>query len=160
VVRRLLAALALVAFPFSAIAADNPDEACIRRLTNSERTQRGIPALTDNPGVDRIARRHAAEMAADRDTYHNTHLASDYNRELGGYKEGGENVGQGPDCETIHAAFMSSPGHKANILDRSYTQVGVGVRYDAEHTLYVVVDFFTPESKPRSKPTPSVKRCV
>ena len=38
----------------------------------------------------------------------------------------GENVGYGPDVATVHAAFMNSPAHKANILDRDYTEVGIG----------------------------------
>jgi len=38
----------------------------------------------------------------------------------------GENVGYGPDALTVHVAFMNSPAHRANILDRDYTEVGVG----------------------------------
>ena len=32
------------------------------------------------------------------------------------------NVGYGPDALTVHVAFMNSPAHKANILDRDYTE--------------------------------------
>jgi hypothetical protein len=38
----------------------------------------------------------------------------------------GENVGYGPDALAVHVAFMRSPGHRANILDRDYSEVGVG----------------------------------
>ena len=38
----------------------------------------------------------------------------------------GENVGYGPDAVRVHVAFMNSPAHKANILDRDYTEVGIG----------------------------------
>jgi peptidoglycan hydrolase-like protein with peptidoglycan-binding domain len=38
----------------------------------------------------------------------------------------GENVGYGPDALTVHAAFMNSAPHRANILDRDYTEVGIG----------------------------------
>lgn len=38
----------------------------------------------------------------------------------------GENVGYGPSLDRIHAAFMASAPHKANILGR-YDRVGVGV---------------------------------
>jgi hypothetical protein len=39
----------------------------------------------------------------------------------------GENVGYGPDWRTVETAFMNSPGHRANILDRDYSQIGIGV---------------------------------
>jgi uncharacterized protein YkwD len=38
----------------------------------------------------------------------------------------GENVGYGPSLDRIHAAFMASAPHKANILGR-YDRVGTGV---------------------------------
>ena len=38
----------------------------------------------------------------------------------------GENVGYGPSLDRIHAAFMASPPHKANILGK-YDRVGTGV---------------------------------
>jgi uncharacterized protein YkwD len=38
-----------------------------------------------------------------------------------------ENVIQGPSPEFMHAQFMKSPPHRANILDRDMDSVGVGV---------------------------------
>jgi len=38
----------------------------------------------------------------------------------------GENVGVGPTPQSIEAAFMASPPHRANILG-NYTHVGVGI---------------------------------
>jgi uncharacterized protein YkwD len=38
----------------------------------------------------------------------------------------GENVGYGPSLDRVHAGFMASPPHKANILGR-YDRVGTGI---------------------------------
>jgi len=77
-------------------------------------------------------------MAADHTIYHNNNLGN----EIGGnWTAAGENVGMGPSCQSIHDAFMSSPGHRANILDTDYNQVGVGVATDNDGTIYVTEDF-------------------
>jgi len=39
----------------------------------------------------------------------------------------GENVGRGPDVDSVHRAFMSSSTHRGNILNKTFTHVGVGV---------------------------------
>lgn len=36
----------------------------------------------------------------------------------------GENVGMGGNIAQIHAAYMNSPGHRANVLDPSFTEMG------------------------------------
>ena len=61
-------------------------------------------------------------MADRSKLYHNPGLTSDVNN----WRWVGENVGYGPDADTVHVAFMNSPAHKANILDRDYTEVGIG----------------------------------
>ncbi len=36
----------------------------------------------------------------------------------------GENVGMGGSIDQIHVAYMNSPGHRANILDPAFNQIG------------------------------------
>lgn len=82
--------------------------------------------------------------------YHNKNLAT----ELPPFKAAGENVGMGPDCDSIHTTFMASAGHKANILDADYTQMGVGV-YRNGDTIYVVEDFINlKDAAPSPRPRP------
>ena len=89
---------------------------------NQARTSRGIPRLTTRDSLVRVAREQAREMASRNRLYHNPDLATD----VSNYRWVGENVGYGPDALTVHVAFMRSPGHKANILERDYKEVGVG----------------------------------
>jgi cell division septation protein DedD len=113
-------------------------ENCFYQETNAERSSRGIPKLSLASDLTSIARKHSARMAADGTIYHNENLGNEIS---GNWYAAGENVGMGPDCKSIQDAFMSSPGHKSNILDRDYNQVGVGVAYDKDGTVYVTVDF-------------------
>ena len=40
----------------------------------------------------------------------------------------GENVGYGASVASVHAMLMRSPAHRANILNRRYDEIGLGVR--------------------------------
>jgi len=43
------------------------------------------------------------------------------------YKSAGENIAAGQSTpQQVVQAWMNSPGHRANILSRSYTRIGVG----------------------------------
>jgi uncharacterized protein YkwD len=90
---------------------------------NAARTTRDIPRLTVRNDLASVADAQARRMANRSVLYHNPHLASDVKN----WRWFGENVGYGPSARAIHRAFMRSAPHKANILDRHYTEVGIGV---------------------------------
>jgi hypothetical protein len=113
-------------------------ETCFYRAINRERSHVGRPGLVVKDDLTVIARRHSRRMANDHTIYHNNNLGNEI---PGKWYAAGENVGMGPDCQSIHDAFMASPGHRANILDRDYNQVGVGVALDEHGTVYVTEDF-------------------
>lgn len=89
---------------------------------NHARTSRGLPRLTPRASLVEVAREQARRMASQNRLYHNPNLTSDVTN----WRWVGENVGYGPDALTVHVAFMNSPGHRANILDHDYTEVGIG----------------------------------
>jgi len=89
---------------------------------NAARAAKGIPRLATRSHLVSVARQWAATMASQNKLYHNPQLTSDVNN----WRYVGENVGYGPDALTVHVAFMNSPAHRANVLDRDYTEVGVG----------------------------------
>lgn len=51
----------------------------------------------------------------------------------------GENVGYGPSIQSVHNAYMNSPGHRANILDSRYNYVGTGVAWSGSRVYTVQV---------------------
>lgn len=132
----MLAALIVVAV--SPAAALSSDESCFYNAINRERARVGRPRLELKSDLSYIARRHSRRMAADGTIYHNDNLGNEI---PGNWYAAGENVGMGPDCGSIHEAFMASPGHRSNILDRDYNQVGIGVAYDEDRTVYVTEVF-------------------
>jgi len=92
------------------------------RMLNHARTTHHLPRLSRHAALTSVARRQARRMADKGRLYHNPNLTSDVRN----WRWVGENVGYGPDSASVHAAFMASAPHRANILDRDYTQVGVG----------------------------------
>jgi hypothetical protein len=109
---------------------------------NEERAEAGRKALKSNSTLAAIAVSHSQKMAASGDLYHNPKLTS----VVPNYRLVAENVGYGPNEPTVHAAFMNSAGHRANILDSRLTEVGVGVVVDAKGRVWVTEVFRTPTS--------------
>lgn len=118
-------------------------------LINAERTARGLPALASNAELASIARSWSAHMAETGVLAHNPNLAS----QVSNWQRITENVGFGSSPEGLHAAFMGSSDHRANILDPRVTQVGVGVAMSGD-TMWVTQVFRLPSSEPAPPPPP------
>jgi uncharacterized protein YkwD len=57
----------------------------------------------------------------------------------------GENIAFNyPDDNSVMTAWMNSPGHRANILDPNFTQMGVGIVYDGQGEPYYTQEFGQP----------------
>ena len=110
---------ALTAAPAGATTAE---DSLTARL-NGARSDHGVPSLATRSDLVAVARAQATRMADSGTLYHNPNLTTDVTN----WRWVGENVGYGPDVQTVHVAFMNSDGHRANILDTDYTEVGVGV---------------------------------
>ncbi|MGH2705390.1 MAG: CAP domain-containing protein [Actinomycetota bacterium] len=102
-------------------------------LANRERSGSGVSALALEPALSELASRHAAEMALSGRLYHNATLA----QQITGWQVIGENVGRGARLEQIHAAFMASSPHRAQILGSRYNAIGVGIAVGASGVLWV-----------------------
>ena len=94
-------------------------------LINKARVSHGRSALRISDGLSNYARKHSKIMASKNKLYHNPYLADwlkDWNWTILG-----ENVGVGSSVVSLHKAFMASPGHRANNLDRRFKNIGVGI---------------------------------
>ncbi|WP_177191425.1 CAP domain-containing protein [Nocardioides luteus] len=121
----LLAAAALL---FSAGPASAGEGGTIKRLANAARADAGLDPLTRDSALDRLARTWAYKIAADGELSHNPDLAEQVPE---GWQGIGENVAMGyPTGAEMHRGWMSSDGHRANILG-DYTHIGIA---------FVVVD--------------------
>ena len=110
---------ALTAAPASAT---TTEDSLTARL-NGARSDQGLPSLAPRSDLVAVARAQATRMADSGTLYHNPNLTTD----VANWRWVGENVGYGPDVQTVHVAFMNSDAHRANILDTDFTEVGIGV---------------------------------
>lgn len=101
------------------------------RLCNIERQKNGLPALTENWELSRVARDKSMDMAQKKYFSHTSPTYGspfDMMKAYGiSYKSAGENIAQGQtSAQAVVQAWMNSSGHRANILNKSFTQIGVG----------------------------------
>ena len=102
-----------------------PGESTLWRLTNQARARHRLAPVRLNSSLSYTARRHSAAMATRGSLYHTRNLA--YAVRSFSWSIAGENVGVGPTIEKINRAFILSTPHRANILNRRFKTVGVGV---------------------------------
>ncbi|MFJ4946906.1 CAP domain-containing protein [Streptomyces sp. NPDC088760] len=117
----------------------------ILRLVNAERGKAGCQALTLNSVLTKAAQAHSQDMAAHQNMSHTGSDGSSPGDRItrAGYawSSYGENVAYGySTAEQVMAAWMSSPGHRANILNCGFKEIGVGL---AQPGSYWTQDFGT-----------------
>lgn len=124
------------------------DEQAVLDLTNAQRKAANLPQLTMNPTLMKMAREHSTTMASLNQLGHDLN-GTTFNTRLqkSGYPFGGagENVaaGQQSPKEAI-TGWMGSPGHRANLMSRQYTEIGVAVATSSNGTRYWTQVFATP----------------
>lgn len=108
-------------------------EAQVLHLVNDERAQAGCRPLDADPALADLAGDYSAEMAEEDFFAHTTPDGlSPWDRaEAAGITGlGGENIARGQqDAQAVMDAWMHSPGHRANILNCDFTELGVGVHF-------------------------------
>lgn len=109
----------------------NLDPEKIIYWTNQYRSENGLPALTRNNLLDEAAKNKVSDMFAKQYFDHVSPdgiapaelvLSVGYN-----YRYTGENLAMGnfTDEKALVDAWMASPGHRANILNKNYSEIGV-----------------------------------
>lgn len=133
--------LLLLATP--ALAADPGAEQEFLDRLNRERVARGRAPLRMRDAATGVARDWSDHMARTGRLEHRPDLQRQFNQRVTrSWTKLGENVGVGGDVAGLHRAFMESPDHRVNILDRIYNQVGIGVTRDGGGRMWVTVNFF------------------
>lgn len=108
------------------------------KLVNQERAKAGLPALKYDWELARVAEHKSQDM---RDKNYFSHTSPTYGSPFDmmksygiTYKTAGENIAQGQTSATqVMNAWMNSSGHRANILNSSFTHIGVGYVSDGNY---------------------------
>lgn len=114
-------------------------------LVNVTRYRYKLPPLEWNEEAAKVARAHSLDMETHDyfDHVSATTGSSPFDRLKQAkitYSVAGENIAAGyPDAIEAHESWMNSPGHRKNILEKDFTQLGVGVITD-----YYTQTFLTP----------------
>ncbi|MGW3669051.1 CAP domain-containing protein [Streptomyces sp. NPDC005141] len=131
-----------------AVGTATPASAAVARvvaLVNSERAKVGCSPVALNAKLSQAAQAHSADMASHNTMSHTGSDGSDPGQRItrAGYlwSTYGENVAYGYSTpEQVMAGWMASAGHKRNILDCGFKEIGVGV---AQPGNYWTQDFGT-----------------
>ncbi len=140
--------IAFLALSVAALAADTTAiEREMLRLTNAERSKAGLPELKLDERLREAARQHSDVMARHRAIAHGFPGEPDLSKRVGStgvrFDSVAENVSVTNDehtAESSHRGLMNSPGHRANILGKNSTAIGIGV-VQAGDTYYITEDF-------------------
>ncbi|WNI20485.1 sigma-70 family RNA polymerase sigma factor [Streptomyces sp. ITFR-16] len=101
-------------------------------LVNKERAAAGCGPVAEDTQLTDAAQRHSDDMAA-RDFFEHTNPdGADPGRRItdAGYRWStyGENIARGQQTpESVMESWMNSPGHRANILNCSFKDIGIGI---------------------------------
>lgn len=110
-------------------------------LLNQDRAANGRSALTLDPSLCALARLKSQDMNANHYFAHTSPTlgsAAEMLRNHGyAFTSVGENIAHHATVAKAQAAFMSSTGHRTNILGSQWTKVGIGVCSDSQGYVYV-----------------------
>ncbi|MFO0840217.1 MAG: CAP domain-containing protein [Phycisphaerae bacterium] len=122
----------------------------ILTLVNRERGSRGLGKLTRNATLEAQAEAYACEMIHDDFFDHVNPVTGstlrDRAQEFGySFQVIGENLAAGqPTPEQAFTDWMNSAGHRSNILDSRFTELGIGIRTGGDYGVYWVQEFGEP----------------
>jgi uncharacterized protein YkwD len=130
-----LASLLLVAVLVLASCAGPSEQTQGLDAMNADRRNNAIAPVTVDGMLQAKAQAWAERLAHENRLYHST-LADG----VGGcWRSLGENVGNGGSIADIERAYMASPGHRANILNRTFDRAAVGVAHRGNQVFTVQV---------------------
>ncbi len=113
--------------------------------TNYERSKYSLPGLAESPELDASAlikandilnKQYFEHTSPDGKTVSDLVTITKYS-----FVRVGENLALGDFSSNVDllTAWMNSPGHRANILDKRYEDIGIGIAYGNYQGRYVVV---------------------
>lgn len=101
-------------------------------LVNAERARAGLSPLRLDPALSNLARLKSQDMVTLSYFSHYSPTygypySMEYRAGIRARYMGAENIAAAATVQMAHALLMASPGHRRNILDPRFTDVGLGV---------------------------------
>ena len=148
---KFLMLIFLFSFSLSSLSSNVKEKNEIIKMVNSVRAEKNLPSLIENKKLNILADKKAKIMANENNLSHTA----------GGYKTFsdflvennvkflavGENIARNwKTPEEVMKAWLSSKGHKANIMSEKFTQIGVGKAISSNGDIYWVQLFIKPRN--------------
>ena len=113
-------------------------------LVNKERAKEGLAPLAVDTELARVAQLKAQDM---HDKKYFSHTSPTYGSPFDmmkqfsiSYKSAGEKIAKGQTSATqVVEAWMNSEGHRANIMDKKFTHIGVGYVKDGNYWVQMFI---------------------
>lgn len=108
----------------------NEDQKVILKLVNRERVSRGLSPMKLNSKLNKLAKIKSDDMYKNRYFSHNSPVYGTpfdlMKKHKIGYMTAGENIAKGQNTpEHVMKSWMNSPGHRRNILNPRFKEMGV-----------------------------------
>lgn len=124
-------------------------ESQVAELVNKERAAQGLAPLKFNSDLSKVAKLKAQDL---RDKNYFSHTSPTYGSPFDmmksygiRYTAAGENIAKGyMTPAAVMKGWMNSPGHRANIMNNNFTEIGVGYVTDSSGAGYWVQMFIRP----------------
>jgi uncharacterized protein YkwD len=109
-------------------------------IANQRRAENGLPALNAHPALMAAARQRSYDQASRQTMSHDGWVGT---IQSAGYPSpGAENVAAGQSSpDQVMSAWWGSDGHRANLLNGSFHDSGVGCMVGANGVMYWTQDF-------------------
>lgn len=148
---KFLMLIFLFSFSLSSLSSDVKEKNEIIKMVNSVRAEKNLPPLIENKKLNILADKKAKIMANENNLSHTA----------GGYKTFsdfliennvkflavGENIARNwKTPEEVMKAWISSKGHRANIMSEKFSQIGVGKAVSSNGDIYWVQLFIKPRN--------------
>ncbi len=116
------------------------DGATVFALTNAQRAKAGLKPLISDLSLDEAAQVWAQQLAKSCTFTHSSSSWRSNRTASAGWASTGENIAWGYTTPSaVVTAWMKSSGHKANILGKSFTGLGVGFASGCSKTYWVQI---------------------
>lgn len=126
---------------------DETAEAELLALVNRERSAVGLDPVGADPALAAVGRAHSEEMFRLGYFAHDSPITGSPGDRLDAadvpYLVSGENLAYAPTVAIAHQGLMDSPGHRENILNPSFTRLGIGIVRSPNRGLMVSQEFAT-----------------
>ncbi len=119
----------------------------ILKETNAYRKSKGLKALTLNASMNTVAVNWSKTQAKNKKMAHNPNYGKQIPK---GAFTWGENVAYGYAPTKVTTGWWNSAGHKANILNKNFTHIGIGVAADSSGLPYYTQVFGGYKTAPKT----------